>query len=321
MLAFLARRVLHAAVLLVAVSLVTFALAEIAPGSFVDDLRLDPRVSPETVAAMRARYGLDRPFLVRYGAWLQSAARGDLGFSLAYNTEVSTLVSPRIANTLVLTLAGTVAAWALALPLGIWAAAFHGSALERVCSAAAVALGSVPDILLALLGLLLAAHTGLLPVGGMRSATGPGSTADLLRHLILPAATLAMLVAPPVFRHVRAAMLEATHATSVAGARARGVPPPALVFGHALKLAANPLVTLAGLSIASLLSASLLIEIVMAWPGLGPLLLDAVMNRDVPLVAGTTTVAAALLVVSNLAADVALFGVDPRIRDPRERRS
>jgi len=316
MLRFLGTRVLHGAALLVAVSLLTFGLAALAPGSFTDEMRLDPRVSPETVAAMRARYGLDRAFPIRYAAWLQSACRGDLGFSLAYNADVATLLVPRIGNTLVLTLAATLAAWALALPLGVWAAAYRDTTLERACSAVAAALAGVPDLLLALGALVFAASTGLFPVGGMRSADGGGAwpALDLLRHLVLPAATLAVTIAPPVFRHVRGAMLDASRATGVVAARARGVPEAGLLLRHSLKLAANPIVTLAGLSLASLLSASLVVEVILAWPGLGPLLLDGVLSRDVPLVAGATTVAAALLVAANLAADVALFAVDPRIR-------
>jgi peptide/nickel transport system permease protein len=316
MLRFLGGRLLHALGLLLAVSLLTFALAALAPGSFTDEMRTDPRVAPETIAAMRARYGLDRPFLVRYATWLASACRGDLGFSLAYNTEVAPLLRPRIANTLILAGSATAAAWAIALPLGLWTAARRGGALERVLTIGAVALGGVPDILLTLAALLLAAESGWFPVGGMRSAadTGGSAAADLLRHLFLPAATLALGIASPVFRHARAAMIDAMSAPSVVAARARGIPTAALVVRHALKLAANPLVTLAGLSIASLLSASLLVEIVMAWPGLGPLLLDGVLSRDVPLVAGATLVASALLIAANLAADVALYRVDPRIR-------
>src|SRR6185436_12407595 len=149
MLRFLRRRLLHAVALLLTVSLLTFGLAAIAPGSFTDEMRLDPRVSPETVAAMRARYGLDRPFLARYGAWLASALRGDLGYSLTYNTEVAPLLRPRIANTLVLTVSATAAAWLLALPLGVWAAGARGTTPERALSATAAALGGVPDILVA----------------------------------------------------------------------------------------------------------------------------------------------------------------------------
>src|SRR5262245_56701476 len=141
MLRFLGRRLLHGLALLLAVSLLTFALAAIAPGSFTDEMRLDPRVSPETVAAMPTRYGLARPFLARYADWLRSAASGDLGFSLAYNADVGGLISPRIVNTLVLTVTATAAGWMLAFPLGLWAAAFQGTTLERLLSAAAAALG------------------------------------------------------------------------------------------------------------------------------------------------------------------------------------
>jgi peptide/nickel transport system permease protein len=313
---FLGRRLIQAVVLLIGVSLLTFALAALAPGSFFDDLRLDPRVTPETVDALRERYGLDRPLAVRYGLWLRSAGRGDLGFSIAYHSDVLPLLSPRIANTLILTLTASVAAWAFALPAGIWAAAYRGTRAERMCSGAAAALVGVPDILIALLALLFASRTGLFPIGGMRSvrdeAAGPWT--DLAWHLALPVATLVCVIAPPIFRHVRAAVIESDQATRVMAARALGVPRSRVLLRHALKLSANPLVTLAGLSVASLISASLLIEVVMAWPGLGPLMLEAVLARDVHLVAGTTTIAAALLISANLLSDVALYGVDPRIR-------
>lgn len=315
-LGFLIRRLVHAALLLVGVSLLTFALAALAPGSFFDDLRLDPQLTPETVDALRTRYGLDRPLLVRYARWLQSAIRGDLGFSIAYNSDVMPLLSPRVGSTLVLTSTATAVAWAIALPAGIWAAARRGTAAERLCSTFAAALLGVPDILLALGALLLASGTGLFPVGGMRAvgeaAIGPWT--DLLWHLALPATALVFVIAPPIFRHVRATMIESDRATSEMAARALGVPRSRILMRHALKLSANPLVTLAGLSVASLLSASLLIEVVMAWPGLGPIMLEAVLARDVHLVAGATTMAAALLIGANLLSDLALYGVDPRIR-------
>ena len=313
-----ARRFLHAVVLLIGVSLLTFAFTELAPGDYYSQMRVDPSISPETVDALRHRAGYDRPLPVRYAAWAASVLRGDFGYSLAYAGPVAPLVEERLGATLLLAGSATLAAWLLAIPLGIWYATRRGwqDALAR---AAMALLLIVPDLLLALVLLLLAVETGWFPAGGMASPDAaslpPWSRmADLLRHLFLPAAVLTVGMLPVLVRHVRAAMLEAMSSPFALSARAQGIAPRRLLYRHLLPAALNPLVSLFGLSIGTLLSASLLVEVVMGWPGLGPLLIEAIMSRDIPVVLAVVMLSAAFLIAGNLAADLLLYRLDPRIR-------
>jgi peptide/nickel transport system permease protein len=304
---------------LLGVSALSFLLAEAAPGSVVDELALNPRVSPSTIEAMRDRYGLDQSVPRKYLRWLQSIARGELGFSVAYNSPVGPLLWPRVRNTLLLTAPATVLAWLIAVPLGTWAASRHGGWADRVSAGATTALLAVPDVLLGLGLLLLAVRTGYFPIGGMVSVAfadlGPwGKAKDVMSHFLLPVTALTLVNVPVLVRHVRTSLLDVLHAPFIQAARAKGLSERRLLFRHALRVAANPLVSLLGLSVAALLSASLVVETIMSWPGLGPLLLEAVIARDLHLVVGAVTCSTLLLIAGNLLGDGLLYLVDPRIR-------
>ncbi len=315
----LARRLVSSLALMLAVSMLSFLLAELAPGDFLADMRLDPRISEDTLAALRARYGLDQPLAVRYLSWLRSIASGELGFSFARNMPVAPLLWPRARNTLALATLATLLAWSIAVPLGVSAAARPGGWIDRLSLAAASLLMAVPEILLGLGCLLLAVRTGAWPTGGMRSPGFEdlgawGQARDLAWHFVLPVTALVLASLPVLLRHVRSAMVEALHAPFVHAARGHGVGRRRLLYRHALPAAANPLISLFGLSIAGLLSGSLLIEIILSWPGLGPLLLEAILARDLHVVVGVILFSGLLLIAGNLLADVLLFLVDPRIR-------
>jgi peptide/nickel transport system permease protein len=317
---FLARRLSHAVLLLLAVSFLSFVLLELTPGDFFDGLRLNPEISRQTIDGLRAQYGLDRPLPVRYERWVVSLLDGQLGFSLAYKSPVAPLLRGRARNTLLLAGTATLLAWIFAIPIGIWSATAAGKWADRVFGIATSALLTIPDLLVFVLLLLLAARTGWFPAGGMTSPSADASGGfwahlwDIAKHLILPAAGLAAVALPPIVRHVRASMIEVLESPFIRAARGHGIPRGRILFRYALPVAANPLITLFGLSIASMLSASALAEVVLSWPGLGPLLLESVLSRDVYVVAGTVMVAALFLIAGNLLADLLLFAIDPRIR-------
>ena len=166
---YLGRRLVHAILLLLAISFLSFALLQIAPGDYFDTLRLNPQISAETVDKFRAQYGLNRPFPVRYVQWLRSALGGELGYSLASNSPVAPLLRVRARNTLLLSGTATLVAWLLALPIGIYSAAKRGRWLDRVSNLATSTLLTIPDLLLFLGLLLLAVRTGWFPTGGMTS--------------------------------------------------------------------------------------------------------------------------------------------------------
>ncbi len=316
---YLAGRALHSMALLFAVSILSFLFFQAAPGDYYSQLALDSRISAETLAGLRAQAGLDRPLPVRYARWAASVARGDFGYSLAYGGPVAPLLWPRLRATLLLTSAATLLAWLLALPWGVWAATQRGNWRDSISNAALAALLSIPDLLLALALLAWAADTRWLPAGGMtspgfESMSAAGRAFDILRRLALPAAVLATGMLPVLARHVRASMLEVMGAPFALSARAQGIPRARLLFRHLLPAALNPLISLFGVSLGTLLSASLLVEVVMGWPGLGPLFLEAVMARDFALTLAVVLLSAAFLAGGNLAADLLLYRADPRIR-------
>ena len=310
---YIGRRLLHGLLLLVGVSVLSFVFAELAPGDYFSELRADPRVSAEAVAALRTQYGLDRPLPVRYAAWVASVLRGDFGYSLAYNSPVGPLLWGRVRATLLLTGTATFLAWLLALPLGIWNATARGTWGDSVSKVVLSFLLAIPDLLWAIVFLMLAVETGWFPAGGMVSP-GPERVEDVAWHLVLPVAVLVLGMLPTLVRHVRASMAEAIDSPFALSARAQGIPRQRLLFRHLLPAAANPLISLFGFSLGTLLSASLLVEVVMGWPGLGPLFLEAIMARDFALVLAVVMLSASLLVVGNLLADILLYRMDPRIR-------
>jgi peptide/nickel transport system permease protein len=319
---FLARRIAHAVLLLAAVSLVSFALLEAAPGDFFDTMRMNPQISAQTIDHFRAEYGMDRPLPVRYARWVRSVFRGEMGRSLAYNSPVWPLLAVRGRNTLILGATAAGLAWLLAIPVGVWLAAKRGSWGDRAGSIATSTLLTVPELLVFLGLLWLAVRTGWFPTGGMASLGAEQMSwwqrmKDTAEHLALPALGLALVTLPALVRHVRSAMIDVLDAPFIRAARARGIPNARVLYRHALPVAANPLISLFGLSVGTMLSASLLTEIILSWPGMGPLLLEAILARDAYVVMGAVMLSSVFLVGGNLLADVLVFASDPRIRVER----
>jgi len=319
MMRFLLRRAGHAAFLLFGVSLLAFFFSALAPGNYFDEMRLNPQISAERVTALRAAYQMDRPMAVRYAHWAGALLHGDLGFSFAYNTPVAPLLWARARNTLVLTGTATVLVWALALPLGIWSAERRGKPMDVALSWVTAALLIVPDLALAFGLLLLAVWSAWLPTGGMVSVgfdefSAVHKVRDVAVHLVLPVTVLVAAALPVLLRHVRSAVAEALEAPFVRAAEGHGISRMRLLYRYALPAAGHPLIALFGFSLGTLLSGSLLVEVVMSWPGLGPFLLEAILARDLYVVIGGVLLSALFLVVGNFVADVLLYWVDPRIR-------
>jgi len=316
---FFLRRIAHGAFLLVGVSILSFALIELAPGDFFTEMRLNPQLSAETLAGLRQQYGLDQPLPVRYLHWARSVARGEFGFSFAYNAPVAPLLWLRARNTLLLTAPAALFAWLIAIPIGVGSAARRNKWDDKIASGGITALLAIPELLLALGFLLISLRTGYLPTGGMLSVGFSElgwweKFKDITAHLAIPVAVLTLGSLPILVRHVRATMLEVLQSPFINAARAHGISPRRLLFRHALPAALNPLISLFGFSIAGLLSASLLVEIVVSWPGLGPLLLEAILGRDLYVVVGAILFSTMFLVVGMLISDLLLFAADPRIR-------
>ncbi len=316
---YFARRLAHATFLLLGISIFSFALLQLAPGDFFTALEVNPQVSERTIAALRTQYDLDKPLPARYGSWLRAVLRGDMGTSFAYNSPVGPLLALRARNTLLLTGTATLLAWLLAIPFGIWSAARQGKWGDRVGGVVTSTLLTVPDLVLFLALLLLAVRTGWFPAGGMISAEFGdlsfwNKVKDVAYHLLLPSLGLALATLPPLVRHIRSAMIEVLDSPFIRAARAHGIPERRVLLRYALPVAANPLISLFGFSIATMLSAGLLVEVILSWPGIGPLLVEAILAKDIFVVVGTVMLSSLFLVAGNLLADMLLFAADPRIR-------
>jgi peptide/nickel transport system permease protein len=316
---YLFRRALHSLVLLISASVLSFLLANLAPGDFFDEIKLNPEISADTLAALRSQYGLDRPLAVRYLKWTRSVLRGEWGFSFAYNSPAGPILLSRAGKTLLLTGAATLLAWLIALPLGAWAAVRPDGWVDWLTRGAIAVLLATPELVIGLLLLVFAVRTGYFPTGGLSSFESAGAGAwaevkDLARHVFLPAVCLAAGLIPLLLSHVRAALIEILKAPFISAARGHGIPFRRVLWRHALPAAANPLISLFGFSLGMLVSSSLLVEAVFSWPGIGQLMLEAIQQRDLFLVVDTTVLSTAFLIAGNLVADVLLFANDPRIR-------
>jgi peptide/nickel transport system permease protein len=316
---YLERRLIHGILLLISVSAFCFLLSDLAPGSFFDEMKLNPQISPATVAELRHQYGIDQPLPVKYGRWLKSVLQGEWGYSFAYNSPVRSLLVVRARNTLMLTSVAMALAWLLAVPIGVWIATRPGKWDDRFSMAGTTLLLAVPELVLALSLLYLVIRTHALPVGGIVSVEFDhlgrwAKVRDLALHLVIPATTLVLASLPMLVRHIRTSMIEVLQMPFIQAARGHGIGRARLLFRYGLPAAANPLITLFGLSVAGLLSGSLLVEVITSWPGLGPLLLEASMSRDFYVVVGVVMASTLFMILGSLLADAMLVIVDPRVR-------
>ena len=317
---YLLKRSLYMIPILIGVSFLTFALTALIPGDYFTKLAQNPQVTPDMLERMRTRYHLDRPWFVRYGYWLQNVVvHGDFGESIAYKRPATELVKARLWNTFILSLAATILAWSIAVPLGVLAATHKDSWVDRLCAFIAFAGLSVPDILLALLALMFAYATGWFPIGGaadpLHDIMSPfEKLKDTLHHLVLPTLVLAAAELAGIMRQMRSNLLDTLRAEFVTTARAKGLAERWVIYKHALRNAINPLLTIFGYSLAALLSGEFIVENIMAWPGLGRLTMEAFFAQDYQLVVATVVMATALLVIGNFIADLLLAWSDPRIR-------
>jgi peptide/nickel transport system permease protein len=318
---FVLKRLLGAVPLVLGVLTLVFVLVEAAPGSPADLLIGDRSVPPEVRARIEAAYGLDRPAAERYFHWLTALlARGDLGWSVSRSRPVTRVLADALPATLTLGFAALLVHVIAGIALGLLSARYRGRWPDRALTLSSLALYSMPVFWLGLMGILVLAYlVPLFPPASMRSIGAeswfwPRRVGDVLWHLILPATVLGLASAAALGRFVRGGVLGALGEEFVRAARARGAGRARVLVRHALRNALLPAITLVGLSLPVLVSGSLVIEVVFAWPGMGRLAYDAILSRDVPVVLACTLLATLMVVAGNLLADLALAAADPRIR-------
>ena len=318
---YILKRILQVIPLLILVSLISFFIIKLSPVDPLAELRLNPSISQETLSKEMKRLKLDKPIYIQYVSWAKSFVQGDLGYTSA-GEKVSTKLKERIPNTLLLTSIVIFMTWIVGIPLGILAAIKKETAFDRILTVISSVGMAIPSFFFAILMLIFAVKTGWFPVGGLTSydfneMSFCGKIIDLSKHLALPVIVLFTISLSGLQRQMRANMLEVLDSDYVKFARAKGLSENKVIFKHALRNAINPMITLLGFEFAGLLSGAALTEYVFQFPGLGRLILEAVMKSDINLVMASLMMGTIMLILGNLIADILLMIADPRIRASR----
>jgi peptide/nickel transport system permease protein len=311
---YLLQRLALVAFVLLGVTVLVFLVTRLTPGDPARVL-LGPRATEEEVARLRTSYGLDAPVYVQYATWLSHVLRGDLGDSIQLHRPVAVEVLERFRATLLLAGAAMIVSFTLGLTLGVVAALHANSLLDRGLTSVLLLGISLPPFWLGLLMVIVfSLLLRWLPATGMISATGGGGPLDVLSHLVLPTLTLAVVPLAVIARLTRANVLEVLHNLYIRTAQAKGLPTMTVTLRHVLRNTLIGTVTILGLQAGWLLAGTVYIETVFAWPGLGSMLVTAILQRDYPLVQGGVLLVATVYVVINLLTDTAYLYLDPRLR-------
>lgn len=315
---YILKRILQTIPLLILVSIISFFIIRLSPVDPLAELKLNPSISKETLQAEEHRLGLDKPLIIQYLLWAKGFICGDLGVTTT-GEKVSVKLAERIPNTLLLTIIVIFLTWSVGVPLGVLAAIKWKTPLDRVLTVLTSIGMAIPSFFFAILLLIFAVKSGLFPVGGLTSYNFNEMNfiqkiLDLAHHLFLPVTVLFTISLAGLQRQMRANLLDVLDSDYVKFARAKGLSENKVIFKHALRNAVNPMITLLGFEFSGLLSGAALTEFVFQYPGLGRLILEAVMKSDINLVMASLMIGAIMLVLGNLIADILLILTDPRIR-------
>lgn len=312
---YILRRLIQSLPLLLGISVAAFAILRAIPGGPMSAYENNPNITDADIRRLEHAFGLDRPLPEQYVSWLGQFVLGDWGYSYATHLPVLQMIGERLPNTLYLMSTVYVVTLLVALPIGILTALRQYSWFDHFVTGLTFTAYSMPTFWL---GLLLIIVFGLwlrfLPLGGMYTLGMGFDVVDRGRHLILPVATLALVGAAHYVRYLRSSMLETISQDYMRTARAKGLAERVVVSRHALKNAAIPLVTVAALDLPELFVGALVTETIFGWPGMGRLYWDAATRGDYPIIMGILIVAAGLIILANLIADVLYAYLDPRIR-------
>lgn len=316
---YILKRILQTIPLLILVSIISFFIIRLSPVDPLAELKLNPSISKETLKAEQQRLGLDKPLPVQYLLWAKSFIKGDLGVTTT-GEKVSVKLAERIPNTLLLTIVVIFLSWSVGIPLGVFAAVKQKTPFDRILTVLTSIGMAIPSFFFAILLLIFAVKTGWFPVGGLTSYNYNDMDfihkfLDIAHHLFLPVIVLFTISLAGLQRQMRANLLDVLDSDYVKFARAKGLSETKVIFKHALRNAVNPMITLLGFEFSGLLSGAALTEFVFQYPGLGRLILEAVLKSDINLVMASLMIGAVMLVAGNLIADILLILTDPRIRE------
>ncbi|MBQ8848522.1 MAG: ABC transporter permease [Candidatus Gastranaerophilales bacterium] len=315
---YILKRILSSIPILFIVSLISFFLIRLSSVDPLAQMKLNPAISEETIQKETKRLGLDKPIIVQYGLWAKNFISGNMGYCTD-NTKVSTKIKGRILNTLLLSSFVIFTSWLIAIPLGVLGAVFYNSIFDKILTILSSVGMAIPSFFFAILALLFAQNTGWFPLGGLTSINFSEMTLfskiiDVLWHLILPTFVLTTISLSSLTRQMRANLLDVLNSEYVKFAHAKGLSKTKVIIKHALRNAINPIITLLGFEFAGLLSGAALTEYVLQYPGLGRLVLEAVMQSDINLIMASLMMGAVMLIIGNIIADILLKLTDPRVR-------
>jgi peptide/nickel transport system permease protein len=314
MLTYIIRRTLMAIPLLFGITILSFAIIQIAPGD-PTALMIDPMIREKDMEAYKELYGLNDPMHVQYIKWVGNMLQGNFGDSLIrQGVSVSELIMARLPNTLLLMLVSTILAILIAIPIGIISAMKQNSLTDYTFTFFSFLGIATPNFWIGLvLIMFLSVHLGWFPTGGVATLNEPFSIWDRIHHLILPALVLATADVAGLTRYIRSSMLDVLRQDFIRTARAKGFKQKKVVYKHGLRNGLIPVITIFGLMLPSFIGGSVVVEKIFGWPGIGLLFFDAAFQRDYPVIMAITVIASALVVIGNLLADILYAIFDPRI--------
>ena len=313
---YILKRLAVMVLLLVGVSVLVFFLFALMPGDYYSSNRT---LTPERKAELRALAGLDQPVIVQYFIWLGNMLRGQFGYSLVYNRDVTEVLAPLIWNSFIVAFAAFVLTWLIAIVSGVLASVRQYSWFDKLVTVGLFASLSVPSFFIGLLMIkIFALDLQWLPTGGMldtaSSSTGAARVLEIMRHMVLPVAILTFLGAGSLTRYFRTGMLEVLRADFIRTARAKGLKERSVVFSHALRNALLPAITLLAFELPGLFAGAIITEQIFNWPGVGRIQLESVQTRDYAVLMTITMLLAALTVLGSFLADILYAVADPRVR-------
>lgn len=324
MLQFLARRFLQSIPTLLLASVLIFFIISLAPGDFLTPAKLNPNISKEQIENLTRNFGLDKPLWEQYLMWMKNLLRGDFGLSFQYQQPVWDVMWPRIKNSMWLVSWITVVFYALAIPIGVYGAVKKDSFADRSVNVFMYFMLGFPSFFLALIAiyfmLQLQFKTGIkLPIGGMTSAdhasmSRGAQVLDILKHIAIPGTLIAIHSTAGLSRVLRGLMSDQLHSDYIRTARSKGVSENSAIWKHTFRNAILPIVAGIGGELVGLVSGAGFIEVVFAYPGITPMLLDALAAQDLYLIAGFTIFTTLLLIIGYIISDILLAVVDPRVK-------
>lgn len=325
MLAYFARRLIYMFTTLIFISFIGFFIINLPPGSYLDVFQaqrqnMGTQTADAELEALKRRYALDKPVYVQYWKWASGFVRGDFGRSFQYNREVNDLIWERLGFTAAIATTTLLFTWAVAIPIGVYAATHQYKIGDNTATFVGMAGLSIPDFLLALVLMVIAQRFFGQSVGGLFSpdfVDAPWSLAkfwDMLKHLWIPVLVVGTAGTAGLMRIMRGNLLDILNMQYIQAARARGLSEPMVIVKHAVRNALHPLIMLLGTSFPAIISGSLVVSIVMGLPTTGPLYFDALRQQDMFLAGTFLMFLATMLVIGNFIADILLAVVDPRIR-------